>query len=109
MVFRGGCSLIFNLGDLNTVEYVILKNIKSYERFQRQAAYLNGEDPDGAAPSASLYAADDRDSRLRFNLLHARRTHERHRLRQDPHVSPARIGRLLSADVHRPAPRRAGC
>lgn len=70
MVFRGGCSLIFNLGDLNTVEYVILKNIKSYERFQRQAAYLNGDDPDGAMPSASLYAADDRDSRLRFNLLH---------------------------------------
>ena len=38
MVFRGGCSLIFSLGNLNTVEYVILKNIKSYERFQRQVA-----------------------------------------------------------------------
>ena len=65
MVFRGGCSLIFNLGNLNTVEYVILKNIKSYERFQRQAAYLNGE-TDGATPSASLYADDDRDSRLKL-------------------------------------------
>lgn len=70
MVFRGGCSLIFSLGNLNAVEYVILKNIKSFERFQRQAAYSNGEDPDGAAPPASLYASDDREPRLHFNLLH---------------------------------------
>ena len=72
MVFRGGCSLILSLGDLNTVEYVILKNIKSYDRFLRQAAYMNGEDPAGAAPSESLYASDDRDWRLDFNLLHRR-------------------------------------
>jgi hypothetical protein len=72
MVFRGGCSLVLSLGDLNTVEYVILKNVKSYERFCRQAAYMNGEDPDGAAPSASLYAGDDRNWRLQFNLLHRR-------------------------------------
>ena len=66
MVFRGGCSLILSLGDLNTVEYVILKNIKSYDRFCRQAAYVNGEDPEGAAPSRSLYASDDREWRLRL-------------------------------------------
>jgi hypothetical protein len=70
MVFRGGCSLILSLGDLNAVEYVILKNIKSYDRFCRQVAHLNGTDPDGAAPSQSLYAGDDRDWRLNFNLLH---------------------------------------
>lgn len=70
MVFRGGCSLVLSLGDLNTVEYVILKNIKSYDRFCRQAAYVNGEDPEGAAPSQSLYADDDREWRLHFNLLH---------------------------------------
>jgi hypothetical protein len=70
MVFRGGCSAILSLGDLNTVEYVILKNIRSYERFRRQAAYLNAEDPDGALPAASLYARDDRDWHLNFNLLH---------------------------------------
>ena len=28
MVFRGGCSIILDLGDLNTVFYVISKNIK---------------------------------------------------------------------------------
>ncbi|MGH9140002.1 MAG: hypothetical protein ACRD2I_02540 [Vicinamibacterales bacterium] len=69
MVFRGGCSLIFSLGNLNSVEYVILKNIKSYERFQRQVAYLNG-DEEGPAPSTSLYADDDRSPRIRFDLLH---------------------------------------
>ena len=34
MIFRGGCSLILSLGDLNRVEYVIVKNIKSYGRFR---------------------------------------------------------------------------
>lgn len=70
MVFRGGCSLILSLGSLNTVEYVILKNIKSYERFCQQAAYINGENENAAAQSTSLYADDDRDWRLNFNLLH---------------------------------------
>src|SRR5262245_8613458 len=70
MVFRGGGSLILSLGNLNTVEYVIVKNIKSYDRFCAQAAYLNGEDESGAAPSQSLYANDDRPWQLRFNLLH---------------------------------------
>jgi hypothetical protein len=70
MVFRGGCSLILSLGNLNQVEYVIQKNIKSYERFQRQAAYARGDDESAAALAASLYANDDRDWRLDFNLLH---------------------------------------
>lgn len=70
MVFRGGCSLILSLGSLNTVEYVIYKNIKSYQRFREQAAYMNGEDECAGPQSASLYADDDRDWRLNFNLLH---------------------------------------
>lgn len=71
MVFRGGCALILRLGNLNEVEYVIQKNIKSYNRFCRQAAYVRGELGTGAAPSTSLYANDDRDWRLDFNLLHS--------------------------------------
>jgi hypothetical protein len=70
MVFRGGCSLILSLGNLNQVDYVIQKNIKSYDRFQRQAAYARGDDDAGTAPAASLYANEDRDWRLDFNLLH---------------------------------------
>jgi hypothetical protein len=69
MVFRGGCSLILSLGNLNSVEFVIQKNIKSYGRFQRQAAYLSGEDARGSE-SSSLYDDDDRDWRIDFALLH---------------------------------------
>ena len=69
MVFRGGSSLIFNLGNLNTVDYVIVKNITSYDRFKAQAEYLNGE-TDAAPLAASTYEGDDRSPRIRFNLLH---------------------------------------
>jgi hypothetical protein len=72
MVFRGGSSLIFSLGSLNVVEYVIVKNIKSYERFRAQAAYLKGERDDAPPPPSSMYVDDDRDWRLDFNLLHRR-------------------------------------
>jgi hypothetical protein len=70
MVFRGGCSILLKLGDLNTVEYVILKDIKSYDRYCKQVAYRNGEDADAVPSSSSMYANDDRDWRLNFNLLH---------------------------------------
>lgn len=69
MVFRGGCSLLLSLGNLNTVEYVVMKNIKSHHRFLRQAQYQRGELP-GGAPSSSMYADDDRPWRMDFNLLH---------------------------------------
>jgi hypothetical protein len=69
MVFRGGCSLILRLGTCNEAEYVVRTNIKSYGRFERQRKYLLGEG-EGPAPSASLYADDDRPWRLNFNLLH---------------------------------------
>ena len=70
MVFRGGCTLILSLGNLNEVEYVIAKNITSYRRFREQAKYLNGEDECGTEPSMSLYADGSREPRLNFNLLH---------------------------------------
>jgi hypothetical protein len=70
MVFRGGCSLILGLGSLNKVEYVVVKNIKSYRRFRAQADYINGEDENAAPQSSSLYANDDREWQLNFNLLH---------------------------------------
>jgi hypothetical protein len=68
MVFRGGCSLILSFGNLNRVEHVIVKNIKSHDRYQEQVAYMNG---DTRTPLAvSPYAADERPARLQFNLLH---------------------------------------
>jgi hypothetical protein len=70
MVFRGGCSLVFSLGDLDRVEYVILKNIKSFDRFSRQQAYMSGENDQGAIPVSSLYADQRHGATLDFNLLH---------------------------------------
>ena len=70
MVFRGGCTLILSLGNLNEVEHVVVKSIKSHRRFRTQASYLNGEDESGAEPSTSLYADGNREARLNFNLLH---------------------------------------
>jgi hypothetical protein len=69
MDFRGGCSLILTLGNLNKVEYVVQKNIKSYRRFERQVAYQRGDER-GAAPATSMYADDFRPWNLNFNLLH---------------------------------------
>ena len=69
MVFRGGCSIVLSLGNLNRVEYVIQKSIKSYRRLKDQADYLNGED-DAASESSSLYSDGDRDWQINFALLH---------------------------------------
>jgi hypothetical protein len=68
MVFRGGCSLILSFGNLNRVEYVVVKNIRSYDRYQQQVAYMNGDT--GAPLAVSPYAGDERPARLQFNLLH---------------------------------------
>jgi len=70
MVFRGGCTLILSLGNLAEVEYVIVKNIRSYRRFLAQQSYFNGEDATGAGPSASFYSDGTREPRIEFRLLH---------------------------------------
>jgi hypothetical protein len=70
MVFRGGCSLVFSLGDLDRVEYVILKNIKSFERFKRQQAYMSGDGEEGSVPVSSLYSDQSHGPMLNFSLLH---------------------------------------
>jgi hypothetical protein len=69
MVFRGGCSIIFSLGNLNAVDFVVQKNIKSYGRFCRQAEYQRGE-TEAATALTSTYADDDRPWQLNFRLLH---------------------------------------
>lgn len=68
MVFRGGASLILTLGSLNEVEYVVVKNVKSYERFREQLAYLRGET--GPPPKAARMYGDTRPLRIDFNLVH---------------------------------------
>jgi hypothetical protein len=69
MRFRGGSTLIFNLGALNAVELVVQKNIKSFRRFSDQKRYFLGEG-DFVPPSLSAYSDPERTGRLNFSLLH---------------------------------------
>ena len=69
MTFRGGATLIFSLGALNTVDLVVQKNIKSYRRFKKQREYMRGEGA-AAPPAVSAYADDTRAWQLDFSLLH---------------------------------------
>ena len=101
MVFRGGCSLILSLGNLNTVEYVILKNIKSYDRFLRAGDYLNGETRAAPLPrrrSMPTTTATGASTSI-CSIVTEPRTpwpNVRHR----PHVSAQRARRLLSRHLH---------
>jgi hypothetical protein len=67
VVFRGGCSLILSLGKLKEAEYVVLKRITSFRRFQAQVGYLTGES--GPSPDLNVYA-EGRERRINFRLLH---------------------------------------
>ena len=68
MVFRGGCSVILSFGDLNRVDYVVVKNVRSFDRYRAQVAYMNGDT--GTPLATSPYADDARPLRIQFNLLH---------------------------------------
>lgn len=70
MTFRGGCTLILTFGNLNEVEYVVLKSIRNYKRFQKQASYFSGEGEAEPPGLRSVYADGRREWRLSFNLLH---------------------------------------
>ena len=70
MVFRGGCTIIMSLGELNQVEYIVVKNITSYRRFLEQAKYFNGDDDCAVNLAESMYADGYRERRINFNLLH---------------------------------------
>lgn len=67
-VFRGGCSIIFSLGSLSNVEFVVRKDIRSRTRLERQVSYQQGE-ANTAAVHASVYT-DETSRNLSFNLLH---------------------------------------
>lgn len=69
MTFRGGCSLILRLDDLDTVEFVVQKNIRSYRRFCLQRDYFLGDSEVGQA-ALSMYDHDERAWRLSLRHLH---------------------------------------
>jgi hypothetical protein len=70
MKFRGGCTLLLDLNDIGQVQYVVTKNVRSYDRFTRQRDYMTGADEMAPSMSSSLYASDTRERKINFNLLH---------------------------------------
>jgi len=63
-VFRGGCTLIYDL-ETARLRYCIRKNIRSENRLQRQRAFLSH--PDSASLLATFFGADCAEP---FALLH---------------------------------------
>jgi hypothetical protein len=67
--FRGGCSLILSLGNLDRLEYVICKNVRSQYRFSQQMEYQhNDEDFSMGLTTYADDTGDDYD--LSFKQLH---------------------------------------
>lgn len=67
--FRGGCSIILSLGNLDRLEYVISKNIKSQYRFSQQMDYQHsGEDFSMGLTTYADKTGDEYD--LNFKQLH---------------------------------------
>jgi hypothetical protein len=67
--FRGGCSLILSLGNLDRLEYVISKNVKSQYRFSQQMDYQHsGEDFSMGLTTYADNTGDNYD--LSFKQLH---------------------------------------
>jgi len=67
--FRGGCTMILSLGNLQKIEFAIVKNIRSQFRFEQQVKYqLSGED---LSMGLTTYnGSDDNSSNLNFKFLH---------------------------------------
>lgn len=69
MKFRGGCTLVFRSGADIDIEYVVRKNLKSFERFDRQRKY-QFEEPTNVVALTSTYESPTAPSTLNFKHLH---------------------------------------
>ncbi len=69
MKFRGGCTLVLRSGADINIEYIVRKNLKSFERFERQRKY-QFEEPDNVVALASTYDNPAPPSTLNFKHLH---------------------------------------
>lgn len=80
--FYGGCTLIFNLSNLNkfnyldnkivenVIDYIIYKNIKSQRRFDRQIEYTESGDKYGFSSYNSQFQDDISNLNINFKNLH---------------------------------------
>lgn len=74
-VFRGGCTLIFNLENNFSLDYIITKNIASQRRFLAQWNYQQGKsEASNHAIHESIYQDDTCSRRIDFAKLHFHNT-----------------------------------
>jgi hypothetical protein len=67
--FRGGCSIILSLGNLNEIDFIVSKNIKSQRRLDKQVKFQ--EDFSDYALSLATYDGHSEDRRaINFKNLH---------------------------------------
>jgi len=70
MKFRGGCTIVLNLSDDCTVDYIVVKSIYSQRRFKAQWDYQLGKDSAKVALSDSIYDDDNGFQKINFAKLH---------------------------------------
>ncbi len=70
-IFRGGCTLIFNLANNFSLDYIITKNIASQRRFLAQWNYQQGRsEASNFSFHDSIYQDDNCSRRIDFARLH---------------------------------------
>jgi hypothetical protein len=70
-IFRGGCTLIFNLANNFSLDYIIVKNIASNRRFFAQWDYQQGNtETSHSAFHDSIYENDNCSRKIDFARLH---------------------------------------
>lgn len=66
VVFRGGCTLILSLGNLQKVEYAIIKNIRSQRRFNKQVKFM--ESQEDISMNLATYKPEQQEDMLDLNF-----------------------------------------
>jgi hypothetical protein len=71
VVFRGGCSIIFNMNTDYAIEYIIVKNINSERRFKAQMEYQLGNTTSELPLTDTMYGLESSHNNLSFKALHS--------------------------------------
>jgi carbonic anhydrase len=70
LIFRGGCTIILSLSDLNKVEFTIAKNVLSQRRFDQQMEFQNSGQDLSMNLSTYNFGGKNNQTDLSFKNLH---------------------------------------
>ena len=68
--FRGGCTIILSLSNLNKMEFALVKNIRSQRRFDYQLKFQQSGGDDSLGLTTYDTSSSDNDNDLSFKHLH---------------------------------------